>query len=83
VSCSDVFIRDVYITNTTYTSLTYDGNVLASPGWVWDNKYKSNLTQRFYIGSSYSVKGHVTAVLSDDCFPQVYVATTTLSFSVS
>ena len=61
----------VQLDNTKYSSLTYDGNVLVSPGWIWTNKYK-NLSIWKAKNTTYTVAGAGSILLSQDCMPAAH-----------
>ena len=63
--------NSVGIDGTEYSSLTYDGNVLVSPGWVWTNKYK-NFNIWKTKNSTYTISGTGSILLTPDCVPTAY-----------
>lgn len=70
----DVNVVSVAVNSTVYSSLTYDGNVLVSPTWVWDNKY-AYVAGYFTATTPYQIKGTASLTLSSDCNPRSFMKT--------
>ncbi len=67
----DINANYVQVDSTQYSSLTYDGNVLVSPSWIWTNKYKS-LSIWKAKNTTYTVAGAGSVLLSQDCMPAAH-----------